>query len=110
MLDVNFFDEPASVLLPREDIRHGGGEVRTINYRTLKPEKDGLFCEKIFGPTQDWECYCGTKGALQGIICERCGRRGDLRQGASSGWAIELAAPVTHIWYFKGVPRGWGIC
>src|ERR671911_266626 len=90
------------------------GEVRkpeTINYRTLKPEKDGLFCEKIFGPTRDWECYCGKykRVRFKGIICERCGvevTRAKVRRERMGH--IELAAPVTHIWYFKGVPSRLG--
>src|SRR5699024_9352386 len=90
------------------------GEVKkpeTINYHTLKPEKDGLFCERIFGPTRDWECYCGKykRVRYKGIICERCGvevtRSKDRRDRMGH---IELAAPVTHIWYFKGVPSRLG--
>ncbi|MEL0280974.1 MAG: DNA-directed RNA polymerase subunit beta', partial [Actinomycetota bacterium] len=82
-----------------------------INYRTLKPEKDGLFCEKIFGPTRDWECYCGKykRVRFKGIICERCGvevTRAKVRRERMGH--IELAAPVTHIWYFKGVPSRLG--
>jgi len=90
------------------------GEVKkpeTINYRTLKPEKDGLFCERIFGPTKDWECYCGKykRVRFKGIICERCGvevTRSKVRRERMGN--IELAAPVTHIWYFKGVPSRLG--
>ena len=90
------------------------GEVKkpeTINYRTLKPEKDGLFCEKIFGPTKDWECYCGKykRVRFKGIICERCGvevTRSKVRRERMGH--IQLAAPVTHIWYFKGVPSRLG--
>src|SRR5438105_380859 len=90
------------------------GEVtkpETINYRTLKPEKDGLFCERIFGPTRDWECHCGKykRVRFKGIICERCGveiTRGSGRRERMGH--IELAAPVTHIWYFKGVPSRLG--
>ncbi|MDQ4148997.1 MAG: DNA-directed RNA polymerase subunit beta' [Actinomycetota bacterium] len=90
------------------------GEVKkpeTINYRTLKPEKDGLFCERIFGPTKDWECYCGKykRVRFKGIICERCGvevTRQKVRRERMGH--IELAAPVTHIWYFKGVPSRLG--
>ncbi len=90
------------------------GEVRkpeTINYRTLKPEKDGLFCEKIFGPSRDWECYCGKykRVRFKGIICERCGvevTRAKVRRERMGH--IELAASVTHIWYFKGVPSRLG--
>jgi DNA-directed RNA polymerase subunit beta' len=90
------------------------GEVKkpeTINYRTLKPEKDGLFCERIFGPTRDWECHCGKykRVRFKGIICERCGveiTRSKVRRDRMGH--IELAAPVTHIWYFKGVPSRLG--
>ncbi|MFM9134915.1 MAG: DNA-directed RNA polymerase subunit beta', partial [bacterium] len=83
----------------------------TINYRTLRPEKDGLFCEKIFGPQRDWECYCGKykRVRFKGIICERCGvevTRAKVRRERMGH--IELAAPVTHIWYFKGVPSRLG--
>ena len=111
MLDVNFFDELRIGLATAENIRNWShGEVKkpeTINYRTLKPEKDGLFCEKIFGPTRDWECYCGKykRVRFKGIICERCGvevTRAKVRRERMGH--IELAAPVTHIWYFKGVP------
>ena len=115
MLDVNFFDELRIGLATADDIRTWShGEVKkpeTINYRTLKPEKDGLFCEKIFGPTRDWECYCGKykRVRFKGIICERCGvevtRAGVRRERMGH---IELAAPVTHIWYFKGVPSRLG--
>ncbi|MFZ4486342.1 MAG: DNA-directed RNA polymerase subunit beta' [Candidatus Nanopelagicales bacterium] len=115
MLDVNFFDELRIGLASAEDIRTWSyGEVKkpeTINYRTLKPEKDGLFCEKIFGPTRDWECYCGKykRVRFKGIICERCGvevTRAKVRRERMGH--IELAAPVTHIWYFKGVPSRLG--
>ena len=115
MLDVNFFDELRIGLATGEDIRAWShGEVKkpeTINYRTLKPEKDGLFCEKIFGPTRDWECYCGKykRVRFKGIICERCGvevTRAKVRRERMGH--IELAAPVTHIWYFKGVPSRLG--
>src|SRR5579872_2155496 len=111
MLDVDFFDDLRIGLATAEDIRQWShGEVKkpeTINYRTLKPEKDGLFCEKIFGPTRDWECYCGKykRVRFKGIICERCGvevTRAKVRRERMGH--IELAAPVTHIWYFKGVP------
>ena len=102
-------------LATAEDIRRWSyGEVKkpeTINYRTLKPEKDGLFCEKIFGPTRDWECACGKykRVRFKGIICERCGvevTRSKVRRDRMGH--IELAAPVTHIWYFKGVPSRLG--
>ncbi|MCP2264762.1 DNA-directed RNA polymerase subunit beta' [Promicromonospora thailandica] len=115
MLDVNVFDELRIGLATAEDIRAWShGEVKkpeTINYRTLKPEKDGLFCEKIFGPTRDWECYCGKykRVRFKGIICERCGvevTRSKVRRERMGH--IELAAPVTHIWFFKGVPSRLG--
>ncbi len=115
MLDVNFFDELRIGLATADDIRAWShGEVKkpeTINYRTLKPEKDGLFCEKIFGPTRDWECACGKykRVRFKGIICERCGvevTRAKVRRERMGH--IELAAPVTHIWYFKGVPSRLG--
>ncbi|MEA5453488.1 DNA-directed RNA polymerase subunit beta' [Sinomonas sp. JGH33] len=102
-------------LATADDIRTWShGEVKkpeTINYRTLKPEKDGLFCEKIFGPSRDWECYCGKykRVRFKGIICERCGvevTRAKVRRERMGH--IELAAPVTHIWYFKGVPSRLG--
>ena len=115
MLDVNFFDELRIGLASAENIRlWSHGEVKkpeTINYRTLKPERDGLFCEKIFGPTRDWECYCGKykRVRFKGIVCERCGvevTRSKVRRERMGH--IELAAPVTHIWYFKGVPSRLG--
>lgn len=115
MLDVNFFDQLQIGLATADDIRTWShGEVKkpeTINYRTLKPERDGLFCEKIFGPTRDWECYCGKykRVRFKGIICERCGvevTRSKVRRERMGH--IELAAPVTHIWYFKGVPSRLG--
>ena len=116
MLDVNFFDEIRIGLATADEIRQWShGEVKkpeTINYRTLKPERDGLFCEKIFGPTRDWECYCGKykRVRFKGIICERCGvevTRSKVRRERMGH--IELAAPVTHIWYFKGVPSRLGL-
>jgi DNA-directed RNA polymerase subunit beta' len=115
LLDVNVFDELRIGLATADDIRAWShGEVKkpeTINYRTLKPEKDGLFCEKIFGPTRDWECYCGKykRVRFKGIICERCGvevTRSKVRRERMGH--IELAAPVTHIWFFKGVPSRLG--
>ena len=115
MLDVNYFDELRIGLATADQIRAwSNGEVKkpeTINYRTLKPEKDGLFCERIFGPTRDWECHCGKykRVRFKGIICERCGveiTRSKVRRDRMGH--IELAAPVTHIWYFKGVPRRLG--
>ena len=91
------------------------GEVKkpeTINYRTLKPERDGLFCERIFGPTKDWECHCGKykKIRYKGKICDRCGvevTRAKVRRERMGH--IELATPVTHIWYFKGIPSRMGL-
>jgi DNA-directed RNA polymerase subunit beta' len=115
MLDVNFFDELRIGLATAENIRAWShGEVKkpeTINYRTLKPEKEGLFCEKIFGPTVDWACSCGKykRVRFKGIVCERCGvevTRATVRRERMGH--IELAAPVTHIWYFKGVPSRLG--
>ncbi|WP_062466959.1 DNA-directed RNA polymerase subunit beta' [Demequina maris] len=115
MLDVNEFGDLRIGLATAEDIRNWShGEVKkpeTINYRTLKPEKDGLFCEKIFGPTRDWECGCGKykRVRYRGIVCERCGvevTRSKVRRERMGH--IELAAPVTHIWYFKGVPSRLG--
>ena len=113
--DVNNFDALRISLASAEDIRSWSrGEVKkpeTINYRTLKPEKDGLFCEKIFGPTKDWECACGkyTRVRFKGIVCERCGvevTRSKVRRERMGH--IELAAPVSHIWYFKGSPSRLG--
>ena len=115
MLDVNAFDQLRIGLATADDIRAWShGEVKkpeTINYRTLKPEKDGLFCEKIFGPTRDWECYCGKykRVRFKGIVCERCGvevTRSKVRRERMGH--IELATPVTHIWFFKGVPSRLG--
>ncbi|MDR0847796.1 MAG: DNA-directed RNA polymerase subunit beta' [Propionibacteriaceae bacterium] len=115
MLDTNFYDELRIGLATAEQIRMWShGEVKkpeTINYRTLKPERDGLFCEKIFGPTRDWECFCGKykRVRFKGIVCERCGvevTRSKVRRERMGH--IELAAPVTHIWYFKGVPSRLG--
>jgi DNA-directed RNA polymerase subunit beta' len=112
-LDVNNFDQLRIGLATAESIRMwSNGEVKkpeTINYRTLKPEKDGLFCEKIFGPTKDWECYCGKykRVRFKGIICERCGvevTRSKVRRERMGH--IELAAPVVHIWYLRGT-RSW---
>src|SRR5699024_7243218 len=111
----NAFDELRIGLATAEEVRAWShGEVKkpeTINYRTLKPEKDGLFCEKIFGPTRDWECYCGKykRVRFKGIVCERCGvevTRSNVRRDRMGH--IELAAPVTHIWYFTGVPSRLG--
>jgi DNA-directed RNA polymerase subunit beta' len=113
MLDVNNFDQLRIGLATADSIRGwSNGEVKkpeTINYRTLRPEKDGLFCEKIFGPTKDWECYCGKykRVRFRGIICERCGvevTRSKVRRERMGH--IELAAPVVHIWYLRGT-RSW---
>ncbi len=115
MLDANVFDTIHLGLATADDIKNWShGEVKkpeTINYRTLKPEKDGLFCEKIFGPTRDWECSCGKykRVRYKGIVCERCGvevTRSKVRRERMAH--IKLAAPVTHIWYFKGVPSRLG--
>lgn len=115
MLDAKTFDGLKISLATSEDIANWSfGEVKkpeTINYRTLKPEKDGLFCERIFGPTRDWECACGKykRVRYKGIICERCGvevTRSKVRRERMGH--IDLAAPVTHIWYFKGVPSRLG--
>jgi DNA-directed RNA polymerase subunit beta' len=114
-IDVNNFDALKIGLASPEKIRSwSNGEVKkpeTINYRTLKPEKDGLFCERIFGPTKDWECYCGKykRVRFKGIICERCGvevTRSSVRRERMGH--IELASPVSHIWFFKGVPSRMG--
>ncbi|MDP6668214.1 MAG: DNA-directed RNA polymerase subunit beta', partial [Dehalococcoidia bacterium] len=113
MLDVNDFDQIRIGLATANGIRMwSNGEVKkpeTINYRTLKPEKDGLFCEKIFGPTKDWECYCGKykRVRFKGIICERCAvevTRSKVRRERMGH--IELAAPAVHIWYLRGT-RSW---
>jgi len=113
MLDVNMFDQLKIGLATADQIRlWSHGEVKkpeTINYRTLRPEKDGLFCEKIFGPTRDWECYCGKykRVKFKGITCERCGvevTRSKVRRERMGH--IELAAPVVHIWYLRGT-RSW---
>ena len=115
MLDVNAFDKIRIGLATADDIRGWShGEVKkpeTINYRTLKPEKDGLFGEQIFGPTRDWECACGKykRVRFKGIVCERCGvevTKSRVRRERMGH--IELAAPVTHIWFFKGVPSRLG--
>ena len=116
MLDVNNFDSMRIGLASPEKIRDWSyGEVKkpeTINYRTLKPERDGLFCERIFGPTRDWECHCGKYKRIRykGIICDRCGvevTRAKVRRERMGH--IELAAPVSHIWYFKGIPSRMGL-
>ena len=106
MLDVNFFDELRIGLATAEDIRQWSfGEVKkpeTINYRTLKPEKDGLFCEKIFGPTRDWECYCGKykRVRFKGIICERCGV-------VSLRWSRVAGGSVSPRWSLWAMATAW---
>ncbi|MDU4962384.1 MAG: DNA-directed RNA polymerase subunit beta' [Sporomusaceae bacterium] len=116
MLDVNNFDSMRIGLASPDQIRNWShGEVKkpeTINYRTLKPEREGLFCEKIFGPTRDWECHCGKYKRIRykGIVCDRCGvevTRSKVRRDRMGH--IELAAPVSHIWYFKGIPSRMGL-
>jgi len=115
LLEATSFDAIRIGLATAEDIRQWSyGEVKkpeTINYRTLKPEKDGLFGEQIFGPSRDWECACGKykRVRFKGIVCERCGvevTKSSVRRERMGH--IELAAPVTHIWYFKGVPSRLG--
>ena len=116
MLEVNDFNAIRVSLASPEQIRGWSyGEVtkpETINYRTLKPEKDGLFCERIFGPTKDWECYCGKykRVRFKGIVCDKCGvevARSKVRRERMGH--IELASPVSHIWYFKGTPSRIGL-
>ncbi len=116
MLDINNFDRIRIGLASPEQIRAwSSGEVKkpeTINYRTLKPEREGLFCEKIFGPTRDWECHCGKykRVRYKGIVCDRCGvevTRAKVRRERMGH--IELAAPVSHIWFFKGIPSRMGL-
>ncbi|MER2127477.1 DNA-directed RNA polymerase subunit beta' [Solibacillus sp. FSL H8-0523] len=116
MIDVNEFEYMKIGLASPDKIRSWSyGEVKkpeTINYRTLKPEKDGLFCERIFGPTKDWECHCGKykRVRYKGVVCDRCGvevTRAKVRRERQGH--IELAAPVSHIWYFKGIPSRMGL-
>jgi DNA-directed RNA polymerase subunit beta' len=116
MVDLEVFDRIRISLASPEKIREWSkGEVKkpeTINYRTLKPERDGLFCEKIFGPTKDWECHCGKykRARYKGIVCDRCGvevTKAKVRRERMGH--IELAAPVSHIWYFKGIPSRLGL-
>ncbi len=116
MLELNNFDNIRIALASPEKIRQwSSGEVKkpeTINYRTLKPERDGLFCERIFGPTRDWECHCGKykRVRYKGVVCDRCGvevTRSKVRRERLGH--IELAAPVSHIWYFKGIPSRMGL-
>jgi DNA-directed RNA polymerase subunit beta' len=115
VIDINNFDAIEIALASSKKVRSWSwGEVlkpETINYRTLKPEKDGLFCERIFGPTKDWECYCGKykRVRYKGIVCERCGvevTRSKVRRERMAH--VDLAAPVSHIWFFKGVPSRIG--
>ena len=116
MLEVNNFNAIRISLASPEQIRDWSkGEVtkpETINYRTLRPEKDGLFDERIFGPSRDWECYCGKYKRIRykGIICDKCGvevTRAKVRRERMGH--IQLASPVSHIWYFKGTPSRLGI-
>lgn len=116
MFELNNFDSMQIAIAGPEKIREWShGEVtkpETINYRTQKPEKDGLFCERIFGPTKDWECHCGKykRVRYKGVICDKCGvevTRSKVRRERMGH--IELAAPVTHIWYFRGVPSRIGL-
>jgi len=116
LIDVNEFEYMKIGLASPDKIRSWSyGEVKkpeTINYRTLKPEKDGLFCERIFGPTKDWECHCGKykRVRYKGVVCDRCGvevTRAKVRRERMGH--IELAAPVSHIWYFKGIPSRMGL-
>ena len=116
MFELNNFESIKIALASPEKVRQWSkGEVKkpeTINYRTLKPEKDGLFCERIFGPTKDWECHCGKyrRVRYKGVVCDRCGvevTKSKVRRERMGH--IELAAPVSHIWYFKGIPSRMGL-
>src|SRR5712691_8028613 len=116
MLEVNEFNAIRISLASPDQIRSwSSGEVtkpETINYRTLRPEKDGLFDERIFGPTRDWECYCGKYKRIRykGIICDKCGvevTRAKVRRERMGH--IKLASPVSHVWYFKGIPSRMGL-
>ena len=112
----NFESMKISLASPEKILEWSHGEVtkpETINYRTLKPEKDGLFCERIFGPMKDWECHCGKYKRIRykGIVCDRCGvevTKAKVRRERMGH--IKLAAPVSHIWYFKGIPSRMGLC
>ena len=112
----NFESIQINLASPEKILEWSHGEVtkpETINYRTLKPEKDGLFCEKIFGPMKDWECHCGKYKRIRykGIVCDRCGvevTKAKVRRERMGH--IKLAAPVSHIWYFKGIPSRMGLC
>jgi len=116
LLDLNNFDRiRIGLASPEQILDWSSGEVKkpeTINYRTLKPERDGLFCERIFGPTRDWECHCGKykRVRYKGVVCDRCGvevTRSKVRRERLGH--IRLAAPVSHIWYFKGIPSRMGL-
>src|ERR671939_374111 len=116
MLEVNNFNAiRISLASPQKIMEWSHGEVtkpETINYRTLKPERDGLFCERIFGPQKDWECYCGKykRVRYKGTICDKCGvevTRSRVRRERMGH--IALASPVSHIWYFKGIPSRMGL-
>ena len=116
MLEVNDFNAIRLMIASPDQVRRWSyGEVvkpETINYRTLKPEKDGLFCERIFGPQKDWECACGKykRVRFRGITCDKCGvevARANVRRERMGH--IELASPVSHIWYFKGIPSQLGL-
>ena len=116
MLEFNSFEAiKIGLASPEKILEWSYGEVKkpeTINYRTLKPEKDGLYCERIFGPTKDWECHCGKykKNRYKGVVCDRCGveiTKSKVRRERMGH--IELATPVSHIWYFKGVPSSMGL-
>ena len=112
----NFESIQISLASPEKILEWSHGEVtkpETINYRTLKPERDGLFCERIFGPMKDWECHCGKYKRIRykGIVCDRCGvevTKAKVRRERMGH--IKLAAPVSHIWYFKGIPSRMGLC
>ena len=112
----NFESIQINLASPEKILEWSHGEVtkpETINYRTLKPERDGLFCERIFGPMKDWECHCGKYKRIRykGIVCDRCGvevTKAKVRRERMGH--INLAAPVSHIWYFKGIPSRMGLC
>ena len=114
-INISYDSIRVALASPRKIREWSRGEVRkpeTINYRTLKPEKDGLFCERIFGPSKDWECHCGKykKIRYKGVVCDRCGvevTKSNVRRERMGH--IELAAPVSHIWYFKGIPSRMGL-
>ena len=113
--DLDFEAISIRLASPEKILEWSHGEVKkpeTINYRTLKPEKDGLFCERIFGPSKDWECHCGKykKIRYRGIVCDKCGvevTKSKVRRERMGH--IKLAAPVSHIWYFRGIPSRMGL-